>query len=280
MMDVRFKSGLFAGISIGLLAGTTYFSAISIYRARNDPSSSFTQRLEARFPEYQHINDLTSKEISSIKSQLESDRSENIEANICNLVGVNFDTETEYVDITYRGSGIYLTPNLVLTANHIIDTGPKFFNNMIRVVPAKGDLDLLLEVIATSPRYDLALVRTETSYDNLGTLSIKPGTTRDENFNFYTCEGVNHCSTRMKSLTSNGEREFLDFNYQGELIFPALSFQEFTGLGTSGSPVFQNGNLMGLIVQSVDDSDTIVSNHVYDFLSDVIESSQIEGDEE
>lgn len=237
---------------------------------------------EKRFPEFVSREDmqLSLEERTLVQGEIDGTEPKgDMEKNLCSFLALKKYPPTKSVVEISNGNCIYLTPSLVLTAYHMLASDDRDFYSVDEMVKnSQGKEFLVRETVAISPRYDLALVHTY--FDSPGVVAVPISKTASFplKLELRSCgDDPMHCANITNELHIKGRREILGFNFQGKLMYPSLKVD--AGVfkpGLSGSPVFQGNSLIGLASLEVEGYD-IVSDHVYDFLVQVLKDSEQKG---
>ncbi len=261
------------GFNVAMLVLTYFYSSearLSEIRQRN---------LEAAYPLF-----LSSGKALSLEQKKElggtfdtapaDDLHSLIEKNTCLLRTTSFlDDDSLHYSV---GSCIFVSPRLVLTNMHVAGfqmeehMGNFSYFSSRQVYTLSGFESKVLRRVAVSPRYDLALVELEEAHPDFQTMSISSVDFEQGDYSWATrysetLEPVFH--TGIFSHPIVWEEGFI--SALGNYVPPCLDANFVSQHGMSGSPVFQEGRLVGLMATGYG-AGTSVSHHVKEFLEDVL----------
>jgi hypothetical protein len=234
--------------------------------------------LKSYFPEFVNAEEIglsdLEKKLFEDELALPSIDESKIWDNLCVYERYYFHDET-FIG-SFGGNCIFVAPNIVLTNRHVaLSTDmDDFYSKVGRV--SVGELEFFAkEIFAVSPRYDLALVRVDNNYPKFNKIPI--GVYDDSKpLVLYTCgNGDFSCSGEFplrRDLTLKERFLELILTQNGTLSFPSLEINEIVEPGYSGSPVFSDGKLVGLVAQNTDDG-SFVTDHVYEFITNVVNAN-------
>jgi len=230
------------------------------------------QNLNAMFPDMVTAGRsyLTATERMALEESLEDSHiHEDPWNNLCNI-------ETHSLEGNYstRGNCVFLSPTLVLTNYHVIqhDNKEEFYDT-IKLVLSQGDFySGKLDLVATSPRYDLALGCVKNP--NLNAVRMQIADPTDARPYRYLSlllgnDGAIGSEEGVLRLEYINTRSYI--SHSGVFVFPSLEMSGQVEDGYSGSPVFQEGKLVGLIAHKINTNDYIgVSPNVRWFIEETL----------
>ncbi len=176
------------------------------------------------------------------------------------------------LDELVRGSCILISPTLLVTNAHMISNENDPFLATIQGVETQFEYRVRPLVLAYSPRYDLALVAVP-RFNNVQIMPV--GSAEEEGVFTYMSllQGArDELSVEEGSLILDEKRARIFLSSEGLFAIPGLEMTPMLEHGYSGSPVLQNGNLIGLVAQVSDAGRTTVSDNLKYFLELVVEN--------
>ncbi len=239
---------------------------------KGDPRERFLSQEQAElvYPSLRlHRDAFTQEDIAALNSTFIVSEGKSLpERNLC-----HYETFSGKELLT-DGTCFFLSPQLVLTNYHVASIkDPESFSEFYKLkslVRSSDGQKFSVETLAISPLYDLALVKTEKAFA-VDTVPI----------GFYQ-DGL---SSLLLSFSEDGEdverylpsvdsileeKRFLLLE-NGALGSSAVVLPRLYSAGDSGSPVFQEGRLVGLVSYvDIKDMKTFVVPKVREFVSDIL----------
>ena len=239
----------------------------------DDPLQVFLteEQAEAVYPSLRvYADGFTQRDITALRDPFSvSDVGPVSEANLC-----HYDTFVGKQTLT-EGTCFFIAPHLALTSYHVAtikdpDSFSEFYELTHKVRTSNGKTSSV-ETLAVSPLHDLALVKTEKAFP-VSSLSLGyyDGGLSSLLLSFDEETDTLHRYTSTSHLAFEQRFVLLE---NGTLGPSALVLPELYSPGNSGSPLFQDGRLVGL-VSYVDERDkkTFVSSHVRKFVSEILKT--------
>lgn len=219
------------------------------------------------------INDSDRKSLSALLSlQLPPETGyKNAKDNIC-IFRSEFVAEGELTG-TY-GSCIFLTEDLVLTTYRTfhVEYNPGFLIPKNTVSNTNGTEYAVKYPVALSPQYDLVLLRLEERM--LSVKDVPIGHSSDKGTFTYLSleeETKHHFSVKEGTLDFVGRMNQMDIHPSGIYFPPCLFMQVSKPIDVGGgSPVLQDGRLIGLLRGLGQRNIEAITDSIYKFIEDVV----------
>lgn len=215
-----------------------------------------------------------------------------VRENICRIETsfINIRSEPSVVGNEVRGTCLFLTPTIVLTAYHVPDAHELsfFYESLSYTLSHNGHYISAHQPIAISPRYDLALLRLDEAMPSVKPVPVGIATedTLGDAFFLYSLQYAKDghpeygLSVEEHMLTAQ-EREQPSYimTTEGRLDFPSLITKPFFPNGYSGSPVLRSdGKIVGVLSKGNEKKDTAsISDYVSSFLKCLLDQPQCSG---
>lgn len=250
---------------------------------------------------FSRLQDKEKKDLSDLLTLTLSpeDARNNARENLCYMYhNWKDDRKDEGSSVSFGGTGncVFLTDTLVLTVLHMTDDPYDylFYRTADTIVsitrPDLFDSFHVKDVVAISPRYDLAVLRVEEHLGNVKPVPIR--TAVGESFSYFSIssdhgenkdEKVKY-QVKEQPFTLVRKSDIYAMTQEGSLTFPSLEMDTPIRHGYSGSPIFdQNWNLIGLISKGrfgeneIQSKNAIVSDQVYAFLNCLVDQPLCKG---
>ncbi|MDP3728543.1 MAG: serine protease, partial [bacterium] len=190
--------------------------------------------------------------------------------------------------ILASGNCVFISPDLVLSNYHVLGKRDLYYTDESAIAihtfirTDDGFQSFVSHPVALSPLYDLALVQLEEKNPNFQGLGISQAL--EEKYMKYSYSYTHPVDPekRLGSLSvTSGNLDYLSstqnygYTQEGSHSYPSFYVTPALERGYSGSPVFQNGKLIGLVASvSFENGHTIITPHVKNFLEDILEEKE------
>jgi len=243
------------------------------------------EEINPLFVNYENYS-LTAEEATSLESQLQAETGTEtaIRNNVCGYITYMFDKKSlkeKRLEERAAGTCVFVGENLVLTNSHVAKFHSKTYmedsyTTKIRMVETQqGKTIRVKDIIAASPRHDLALLRTEEPNPDYQTVAIaNPEHSKGDDLNYiaYSYDFDTGEWTLKEENTKYIENSHdLSIRANGSLLFPGMTLLGESKKGYSGSPIIKDGKIVGLLAQTNEEENDIhATDEVYTFLETAI----------
>ena len=194
----------------------------------------------------------------ALSLQGEGLNNENYESNVCGVSTQYIDDNGEVVvNLNSFGSCVFITPNLVLTNNHVVvKKSMADLYEKQQVVSTKDATYEDPKIVALIPAYDLALLKTSQANPNAAVLNVRDPTTDDYYLNMVVAsfKGNPTNELNLHIMRTVEIKTGYNMNVHGQNGIPSLVVTPSLENGYSGSPLTSDidESIIGLVTYRTD----------------------------